>query len=1091
MLNIIQGGLFSTAYLDMKDEILSLTVKGERIFLIVPEQQAVMAESEFIEFLPKSAPLTFEVTNFTRLANTVYREHGGIAAEYLTAGKDALIMWMALKQLSPQLKMNEGSREISEGLVSRALAACSEMKGLALSPDDVAVAAQDPRLGNERRLREKLTDISKIMTVYTRLQGERYTSSTDDAAKLAEILEADGDIFAGVHFYITGFTSFTAPQLSVLSALMKRTSVTVHLTISKLTEDFFEFSEIKQTKADLILRANEASVEKTLKRREGTAQDSNLAISETVNLLWRNFGKIDNLSLQNIENSIRMFEASDPYSASAFIASDIKRAVMDGASYRDFAIIARDSERYSGIIDAYLEEAGIPCFTSKRTDISKYEAVKLIYAAFAAIRSGYSRGDVLTYAKCRLSGIDAEACDEFELYSEMWQIDREQFSPKEDWGMSPRGYDGSARDDNTETLARINRTRRALIAPLLSFSALLKAASTVREYATALVSFLGDISLEKRILEKCDELVSIGEEGAAKENSILWRIICTALNDMTEVIGDAEISTQDFENQLKIILSEANIGRLPTYRDVVTIGSANTARFSEKSHIYLFGVNAQEFPASGASSSYFTDSDKLALSSIGILKNENNISSAREFFFFSRAMALAKRSVTLLSFTRDEAYTPSEPAAVTDRISDITGGALKRVKISSLSPISRIYSPEEAIAFSDDPEVRRALIDAGYENKLQISEKEISNTKARLDESSRALMYSDVISLTQTKIDTYVNCPLSYFLGFDIGISEVERAEFDARNIGTFIHAILESFFVELTDSGLTVTDITAEEKSEMVRRAAEKYIAQKTVGNTLTKRVGVMIDRIHKAALPIVDGVCDELAGSSYIPRFFELRIKGDDDSLPSPVSFEDENGKAVQIRGIIDRVDVYQSGKDAYVRVIDYKTGKKTFSPSDIDEGRNLQMFLYLKAIADTDKEEFRKRLGVRDGGRIIPAGVIYIKPDMNDITLQKDDTDAEREAIFKAQKRSGMILDNAESIAAMHPSYIPVKYKKNGVPTAQTANNLYTEAGWKELNDKIERQVLEISKRMADGDISATAERNAKVCEYCKFKSICRKK
>ena len=77
MLRIIEGGFFSGAHELINKEIKELVDKKKRAFLIVPEQQTVIAEAELSEKLCDSAPLYFEVTNFTRLANTVFRSLGG------------------------------------------------------------------------------------------------------------------------------------------------------------------------------------------------------------------------------------------------------------------------------------------------------------------------------------------------------------------------------------------------------------------------------------------------------------------------------------------------------------------------------------------------------------------------------------------------------------------------------------------------------------------------------------------------------------------------------------------------------------------------------------------------------------------------------------------------------------------------------------------------------------------------------------------------------------------------------------------------------------------------------------------------------
>ena len=241
-----------------------------------------------------------------------------------------------------------------------------------------------------------------------------------------------------------------------------------------------------------------------------------------------------------------------------------------------------------------------------------------------------------------------------------------------------------------------------------------------------------------------------------------------------------------------------------------------------------------------------------------------------------------------------------------------------------------------------------------------------------------------------------------------------------------------------------------------------------------------------------MVDGLCDEFKGSSFVPRFFELKIDRNDENLPEPAAFVGEDGERVYVYGSIDRVDTYKSGDDVFVRVVDYKTGTKIFSPADIDDGKNLQMFLYLKSIVDTKKEGFLKEVGVENGGRLIPAGVIYVKAEIGDVKIDRPSEADALEEVKKSQKRLGMLLDDPESISAMNASYIPVKFKKDGEPDANSKSRLYSYEGWETLCDKMNGVIGGVSKRMRGGDIQATPmvrSYGKTPCEYCKFKPICR--
>ncbi len=1092
MLKIIEGGFSSLAYSEMKAEILRLTNAGERVFLIVPEQQTVSAEKEMAEFLPDSAPLTFEATNFTRFANTADRIHGGIAAEYADSATEALIMWKTLTELSPFLYMTDGREEINTGIVEKALSAISEMKSVGARPDELWALTENGEIKANARLSKKLSDISKIMTLYKKLLEEKYVSAKDECEKLSAKLEEHPDAFSGVNFFISGFTSFTEPQYAVMAELMRRAELTLHLTLSKAEYDSFEFSEIIITKEKILRTADRISVDKRLIRPDAIDPKKTELLCDAQRLLWKSSGKVNEEYLKDCHR-IRIFEASDPYEEFSFIASDIRRRVIEGASFGDFAIVARDAEAYSGIIDSSFIKAGVPHFISIRKDVSSYEAVKLIYTAIAAVCANFKREDVISYAKCRLCGISPDACDEFELYTETWQISGERFTDGVFWNMNPNGYSFSEEGSVAETLHRIDDTRRALIDPLVEFKENLSAAITVKEYAEALVKFLTSLSIEERLYERCRELLALGETDAAEENERLWEIITSALDTLVLVLGDTEIDARGFESLLKILVSNSDIGRIPSFFDTVTVGSADMIRLSEKKHIYLVGVNQGEFPKTPKDSSYFTERDKALLFSLGILTEPSaDITGARELFFFSRAFAAAEESVTLLYSVRNEAFASSKRAEVIDRISNILHERVKPIKISELSALDRIYYPEAALDEIKNSQVEAALIDAGYERELTVSKGDITNKNLNIAKSALKIMYPGDLALTQTRIDTYVGCPFAYYLRYNLKLSENERAEFDARNIGTFIHAILENFFAELRSNRKTAKDLTEEEKENLVKKAAKKYLSSLSEDSlSASKRTRIMLDRLCRTAMPVVDGLCDELRDCDFVPQFFELKIGKDESGLPSPATFKSDDGCGVSVYGSIDRVDTYKRGDDVYVRVIDYKTGSKTFSPSDLDEGKNLQMFLYLKAIIDTDNKDFSKKLGIENGGRIIPAGVIYVKTDMSDVTVPHPDKEAAEAALKKKQERRGMLLDDEISINAMNKNYIPIKFKKDGTPDARSEKYLYTYEGWEELNAKISDKVREVSSEMKRGNISLTTKKSDTPCDYCKFKPVCRKK
>ena len=234
------------------------------------------------------------------------------------------------------------------------------------------------------------------------------------------------DFLTDTRIFIEGFTSFTEPQYRLLGILSKRCEITIALTLPADNSTGFEYTEINQCKERLIrvARQNESPVK--LESIDRPRRNYNEDLARICGLLWSKNTIYESISLQN-KDSLRIFEAFTPFDECDYICSDIKRRIMDGARYSDFAVICRNTEKYVGILDGALKRCAIPSFTSRRREITDFEAIKLIYTAYSAI-SGFSREDVLAYAKCPLCGISREECDEFETYVNKWQINSSKHS---------------------------------------------------------------------------------------------------------------------------------------------------------------------------------------------------------------------------------------------------------------------------------------------------------------------------------------------------------------------------------------------------------------------------------------------------------------------------------------------------------------------------------------------------------------------------------------------------------------------------------------------------------------------------------------
>ena len=1090
MLTLLKGGFNSDLHSRIFGEIKKRTDLGKRTLLIVPEQQTVTAESAAAELLPPGSALCFEATNFTRFANSVFRALGGIAGEYCTRDRKRLIMWRTLSELSPFLTLTHG-KEITAGIIDRACSAVSELESHGITPEELAEASTFDTVKKNARLGAKVDDLVKIATLYKSLLREKYQDTEDDLTEAVEKLRAHPEYLHDTEIFIDGFSSFTEPQYKVIALLFELCPVTVTLTLPRAERDAYEFTEIADTELRLIAVADRAGVDKkslSADERYGSRPE---LICEAERLMFRSDGCVNS---DCDGGAIRIFEASTPYDETGFVAADIRRRVAAGASFCDFAVIARSIDGYRGIIDSALADYGVPHYLSCRRSVDSFEAVKLIYTAYSAVCGGFAREDVMTYAKCGLTGLCDSELDELEIYCESWQIDGRGFSADENWNMNPGGYSKKHSND-ISALIRINEARRKLMAPLLDFATRVSDAKTVRDHAIALFSLLENLEVEKKLSERAEQFEKIGEHSSAHDTAKLFETVCNALDVVVSTVGEATCSAEAFLVMLRTVFSECSIGSIPSFLDEVTVGAADMLRVSNVKHVYLIGVNNGAFPATVNEGDYFTDRDKDALGAAGLSFRADTVRrAAKELFMFRRAFAAATETVTLLYSRMSSRRGAQKPSEVIGRLCELSAGRIKIEKTSEISPFDYIYTPETAlerlgtVSAGEAEMIRDALEKRGYGRLAQISRIPTVNDSLSLSENLCQLIYDGDLALTQSRIDSYVSCPLAYFCKYELALEAKGRAELGANGIGTLVHAILENFFAEIKRRNLDIASLTEDDKKKMTADAARRYLdalfSEGTVGGA---RMQVLLSRLQRATRPVVDGLCRELSESGYKPVFFELRIKGGTPGSPEPVIIKSDE-RRIFVYGTIDRVDAFVDEGDVYVRVVDYKTGAKVFSPGDLAEGKNLQMFLYLRSIVDTENPNFKVALGGTADSRLLPGGVIYTHTAISDATVTSQSPDAERTAIDEKQKRAGMILDDERSIGAMSREHLPLTFDRSG--NISSTDRLYSLEGWQSISEVVEDSV----RRVADGITHGRAEapkkdRRDSPCDYCDFKHLCR--
>jgi ATP-dependent helicase/nuclease subunit B len=214
-----------------------------------------------------------------------------------------------------------------------------------------------------------------------------------------------------------------------------------------------------------------------------------------------------------------------------------------------------------------------------------------------------------------------------------------------------------------------------------------------------------------------------------------------------------------------------------------------------------------------------------------------------------------------------------------------------------------------------------------------------------------------------------------------------------------------------------------------------------------------------------------NELRNSNFIPLDLELDMSKLSDTE----------------RGFIDRVDGYEHEGKLYVRVLDYKTRKRAYSfeLADVLQGRDMQMLIYLFALAKFGKARYNRE--------IEPAGVLYIPA--RDVIISTA-RNASEEEIQKQRagemRRSGMLLNNSAVIEAMESSlekeYLPVKLSKDGI---FTGSSLASSMQLRLLSDHVNKMLQSARENIQNGDCECRPyykNETDNACSFCEYHPVC---
>ena len=1021
--------------------------------LIVPELISHDTERRLCEAAGDTASRYAEVLSFTRLSRRVSDWANCATEPCLDNGGRVVAMAAAARQVHSRLK-SYAAVETKPEFLTELVDAVDEFKRCCITAEDLNAAAQR----TEGSLSQKLEELSLLLGAYDALCSRGKRDPRDQMTWLLERLE-DCDYAEKHEYYIDGFPDFTRQNMLILEHLIRNSpNVAVSLNCDSVDSKTLAFEKAGATAAELVRCAHRAGVEVKLTLlpeldRPPMNIARNLFQGRPESTLWA-------LTVMRAESVHQECEA---------VAEAVMALVQDGCRYRDISLVCADAPLYQNIVQMVFRRCGIPVYQSGTEDILCKSVIATVLAALDAALGGFEQKAVLRYVKSVLSPVSMDDGDLLENYAILWGIQGNRWL--QSWDHHPEELGGEWTDQAKAQLHRLNSAREAVVDPLANLRDGFRNAKKLKEQVEALYEFLERIRLAERLDDMAKAMDSAGDNRSAQILNQLWDILLTALEQLYDVLGETVWDAETFTRLLILLLSQYDVGTIPPVLDAVMMGPVTAMRCQEPKHLFVLGAAEGSLPGYSGSAGVLTDQEREKLRQLGVPLTGGAMEGIQaEFAEIYGVFCGAKESVTV-------SCAAAQPSYIYNRLADFSGG--ERVVGQNLG--AALADAQEAAAYlarwnAADEAQLLGLTDY-YEDTIYRRGYELGT----ISQENIRRLYGKKLRLSASQIDCQADCRLSYFLKYGLRAKERKEATIDAAEFGTYVHAVLEKTAKEVMELG-GFHQVSLEQTMELAHKNSDEYASER-FRDIDSKRLQYLFQRNGQELEMVVRELWQELSAAAFVPVDFETAF-GDGEPMEA-ITFSGQEMDA-QLRGFVDRVDAWQENGQNYFRVVDYKTGKKSFDYCDVFNGLGLQMLLYLFAL----EQQGQPILGPNP----IPAGVQYFPARAPLVSADGRLTDEEAAlAREKEWKRKGLLLSDEQVLRAMEPADAPhrlcCKWNKDGVLSGDVADRQQL----KMLKAYIFRLLGKMVDDIACGNVTPnpyTRGNSHNACTYCPFGAVCSK-
>lgn len=1082
---------------------------GRNFLIIVPDQFTMQTQKDLVMRSDRGGILNIDVLSFGRLSHRILEEVGTKEMPVLDDTGKSLVLQKIAADLKEQLPAM-GSLLHKQGYIHEVKSAISEFMQYGISTQDMdkLIASAEKRGALAMKLRD-------LKTLYRGFQDyiRDHFITTEETLDVLRRSLVKSKILPDSVVVFDGFTGFTPIQNRLIQELMRVCEETIVAVTIGEEEDPYQmdgeqklFHLSKKTVADLVKLAAEAEV---TRGEDVFVKGGPNRFTEAPALCYleQNLFRYQYEPYTEKQCEIRMFEALSPREEVHQTALYIRKLIREeGLTYRDIAVVIGDLEGYASYVEAEFGQLEIPCFLDRTRGIVLNPMIEYIKSVLQLYIRDFSYDTVFHFLRSGMADISREEIDELENYvirtgARGYRTYSRLFTRKTEEMQQGSGQEDTERAE--ETMERLNRIRQqfADTVEILHMAPRAKAG----EYVDHLYDFLEQNQVQQKLLNYQQRFEQEGDLAKAREYAQIYRLVMDLLDQIYELLGEEEISLQEFADILEAGFGEITVGTIPQNVDRIVVGDMERTRLKQVKVLFFLGVNDGNIPKNASKGGIISDMDREFLIESGTEMAPSprqqmyiqrlylylNMTKPSERLYLSYAKVNSDGKGIRPSYLIDTVRKLFPQLAVEypqnrSRLEQIEGrqeGArylaeeLREYADGTLREEERQDFYLMYRAYEADPEGRDRLTAAAFR---RYKESGLSRIVARA-------LYGRQLENSVSRLETYAACACRHFLQYGLSLQEREEFGFELSDMGNVYHAVLENFAGKLAESGRTWWDFDENFATQAIKEAVEGYAA--TYGETVlysSARNEYAITRMSRILTRTVLTLQQHLKQGSFQPDDYELsfRFAEDLDSIHVDLSEEEK----MHLQGRIDRIDVSEDAEHVYVKVIDYKSGNKKFDLAALYYGLQLQLVVYMNAAMELESRKHPDK-------EIVPAALLYYHIDDPTIETPVELTQEQiNEEILTKLRMNGVVnsdpavVERLDRFLQDKSKVIPVEKKKDGSFSARSG--ILSREELQVVSAYVDTKIRQIGREILDGKIAANPyeKGNEEACTYCAYKKVC---